>query len=229
MIEYLEWDSQFFKLKIGRVTVNKLTIELLIQIQSKKVSQCYNLIYLFAKSITIDASLALKQMGIELADDKLTYGRKVDNSDKYADEVVLYNGSLTTELLDLAIESGHKSRFKTDKRLAPFFNDLYKLWIEKSLSGLMADSVLVYNDNEIRGFVTLKNKNGVGQIGLIAVDAQSQGLGIGTLLMEASMNWYSYNRLKKCIVVTQANNTGACRLYEKMGYNIISRELIYHL
>jgi dTDP-4-amino-4,6-dideoxy-D-galactose acyltransferase len=137
---------------------------------------------------------------------------------------------LDQSLLNLALLSGHKSRFKKDNHLNHKFESLYKLWIKKSLSGEMADAVFVAQSNDIiQGFVTVKKKNNHGQIGLIAVAPEAQGKGFGSKLLQAAEYWYVQNNIKKCTVVTQLDNIGACKLYERIGYRKEKTELVFHI
>jgi dTDP-4-amino-4,6-dideoxy-D-galactose acyltransferase len=65
-------------------------------------------------------------------------------------------------------------------------------------------------------------------IGLIAVDPEFSGKGIGTALVYAAKNWASQNQFSIGQVVTQAANHSACALYEKCGYNAEKTVGFYH-
>lgn len=229
MIDYLDWDSQFFGMKIGRYEADVLTVDILNKLLTEKEVHRYQLVYLFVKQVSKDVLCFLEKAGISPVDNKVTYGREFSDGVDFPPKISSYQGDLTPELLQLALDSGHKSRFKQDKRLAPYYDALYSLWIEKSLSGQMADVVFVYKDQDIRGFVTLKSNGGVGKIGLIAVKNALQGQGIGAALMDAALHWCHANQLNACEVVTQMDNIGACGLYEKKGYQVLRTELVYHL
>lgn len=229
MIEYLDWDTNFFGIKIGRYETDMLTADVLSNILNLKEKEHYQRIYLFAQKEDEYITDYLSSLNIVPLDRKVTYQREVAESVKETSKIVIYRGPLTMELLQLALESGHQSRFKKDTALASKYDLLYKMWIEKSLTGELADAVLIYEGNGIQGFVTLKKHNDLGKIGLIAVHPSQQGKGIGTMLMNAAMNWYHTSNLKRCEVVTQMENTGACCLYEKAGYTINHIDLVYHL
>ncbi len=82
-----------------------------------------------------------------------------------------------SQLNELAFESGKHSRFLKDRFFGvDKFKELYQKWVENSLNGKFANDVLIYkSDDEIKGFVTYKIKNGFAQIGLIAVSPKAQG------------------------------------------------------
>lgn len=231
MIEHLEWDSRFFKIKIGRVQLFQLTESILSELYIHKAEGGFELIYLFCKEASSQNEAFIVKKNGALVDLKVTYHKPI--SPKPLNEIPSienYSGPLTDELLELALASGHQSRFKKDPKLAPFYNSLYTQWILKSLDGSLADAILVHRtDNKMTGFVTLKNNAGIGQIVLIAVNAQERGKGIGRQLLQAADNWYRANTIQHCTVVTQLDNLAACKLYENHGYTIEKIERIYHL
>jgi dTDP-4-amino-4,6-dideoxy-D-galactose acyltransferase len=230
MIEYLNWDSHFFNLKIGKVETNSLSLSLFQSILISKEKENYDLVYLFTEKIEKEADEELKKKQFFPVDNKIVFAKKVDQQAAPPENIQSYTGELNASLLDLALLSGHKSRFQKDNRLNHKFELLYRLWIQKSLTGEMADAVLVTKQgNNIEGFVTVQKKELHGQIGLIAVAPEAQGKGIGSKLIQAAESWHSQNNLKTCSVVTQLDNSGACRLYEKSGYSKEKIELVFHI
>jgi dTDP-4-amino-4,6-dideoxy-D-galactose acyltransferase len=230
MIEQLHWDSEFFNLKIGKFESQNLTLPLLRNLLEFKKKENYNLIYLFTQTVEADAAEMLENKHLYPVDEKVVFSKEVNEQLSFPENIQLYSKPLGQYLLNLALLSGHKSRFKTDNRLNHKFESLYTLWIQKSLTGEMADAVLIaQSENTIEGFVTLKKKEQHGQIGLIAVAPEAQGKGIGSKLMQAADYWYWQNNLKTCSVVTQLKNTGACKLYEKNGYRKETVELVFHV
>ena len=109
------------------------------------------------------------------------------------------------------------------------FTKLYKTWIEKSLSGEIADIVYVTRSGSlITGFITLVKKGLTGQIGLVAVHPDYRSMGIASSLMMTADAWYIKQGCENAIVVTQSNNKPACRLYERYDYKICSEVAIFH-
>jgi dTDP-4-amino-4,6-dideoxy-D-galactose acyltransferase len=230
MIEHLSWDSQFFGLKVGRAVFSRLSEEELASICKEKQEGLYAAVYLFS-GLPADASHEkLEQAGCKLYDIKRTYYKDKLNNLAMPEGCLSYTGPLTPELLALAIDSGHKSRFRNDSRLQHKASELYTLWIEKSLSRQIADEVIVCLEaGKIQGFVSLAVKNGTGKIGLIAVDANCRGRGLGRKLMQAAESYYASAGAANAEVVTQQDNTGACRLYESSGYLRHTDVFVYHV
>lgn len=232
MIKELDWDSEFFQKRIGKVEVDTLLSSQLIKIIEEKETDRYDLIYLFVNKVEKEAEQLLFKLKKQIIDQRVTYtSHNISNSNYGNSYIVEHKEGLNHNLLRLALLSGHQSRFKKDPLLNPKFELLYTNWIEKSLSGEMADIVLTSVDqNTIQGFVTAKkDSNNNGQIGLIAVTPSAHGKGVGSDLIESVHHWYHQNNITTASVVTQLNNLGACKLYEKMGYEQSSIKLIYHL
>ena len=94
----------------------------------------------------------------------------------------------------------------------------------------MAKEVFIYQENQIiAGFVTLGEKKSRAEIGIIAVDNNYRGKGIGKSLMFAAENWFAGKKYNEIRVVTQGDNLPACRLYESCGYKTDNVEYFYHL
>jgi dTDP-4-amino-4,6-dideoxy-D-galactose acyltransferase len=229
-IEYLKWDSEFFNIKIGSLNITDKSLEDIQRISSIQANESYDLLYIFSENYDTVLNKELQKTGAVLVDKKVTYHKTISGSSITNETVKAYSGRLTDELEELAYESGHKSRFKLDPRLNHKFKEMYKLWIENSLNGKMADRVFTTQEQDkITSFVTVKNKQGTGSIGLIAVSKQYQGKSIGKLLLDKTEEWYYNNNILRAEVVTQQDNIGACRFYEKNGYTVKNVQYIYHL
>jgi dTDP-4-amino-4,6-dideoxy-D-galactose acyltransferase len=142
----------------------------------------------------------------------------------------------TRGLIELAIAAGTYSRFRVDPHFSPAsFEAMYRQWIERSVSGTLADRVLVAPrnardsvHNELAGMITLSESHGVATIGLIAVAADSRGQGIGSALMDSAHLWMQLRKAREAKVVTQLANLPACHLYERSGYRLVGIEHYYH-
>ncbi len=241
MITYLPWDSDFFGFKTGKATEEAVAGMNLQQIQQMVQDQKYRLVYFVGKDLQPDSSESTREFhrlmhlaGAFAADRKVVYHRvppqtAPENTPSKA--LLQHHGPVTEKLLQLALQAGQYSRFNIDPRFPHhLFVRMYTEWIRKSVSGELADEVLVVHGDKdtIRGFVTIKHHHDHSVIGLIAVDAASRGQQVGSLLMkaaEASCVRAGNNRLE---VATQKDNKPACRFYEKAGFTCRKVEAIYH-
>jgi dTDP-4-amino-4,6-dideoxy-D-galactose acyltransferase len=135
-----------------------------------------------------------------------------------------------SDIEGLAIESGEYSRFSVDTNLPrEKFVDLYKIWINRSLSKEIASEVLVIREEDrVVGMVTLDDKNGRGEIDLIAVNRNCRRKKYGEKLVRAAQHWFLANGFEFGEVVTQGANIPAIKLFKKCGYSIESIKYFYH-
>jgi len=229
--QLLDWDSGFFGMGVARITEPTL-----------------------AKRNLADILLALKREGVKLAywpssrecedEARGLGGYLVDAKTTFAidllglsddllsiDLVEPYSPSMpVAELEELAVLSGACSRFALDPRIPrDKVAALYRTWMNRSLAKEMASEVLVIREgSSVVGVVTLGEKNGRGDIGLIAVDAGHRGRRYGEKLVRAAQKWFIENGYARGQVVTQGKNLPACRLYAGCGYSVEKVEYFYH-
>jgi len=230
--DILNWDSIFFGLKIGKINT-KISNQAEL---SKILNECKNqevvLIYYSSGFPLNTFQFTSEVYEICPVDKKITYLKNTDVHIPYNQTVSTYQENFPNDkLINLAIQSGIYSRFNIDKKIDRIkFEELYKEWMINSVNKKLAKEVLIYkNKGVIEGFVTLGEKLGVADIGIIAVDEYSRGKGIGKILMTAAENWFANNHYNQIQVVTQGDNLPACKLYEATGYKIKSVEYFYHL
>ncbi len=152
--------------------------------------------------------------------------------------VVRYTATtVSMALAELAISAGVYSRFHVDRHFTDErFEAMYRRWIERSVTGEMADIVLVvprdHRDGAVGqglgGMITLSESGGVASIGLVAVATAVRGTGIGSALMHAAHRWMQHRGASEAQVVTQLANLPACRLYERSGYRLSRVQHYYH-
>jgi len=228
-VEYLAWDTEFFKKKIGRVFV--YNIDNLSNILQAAKNDGYQLVYVFGNQDFAVNDKILKQFNGKLVDKKVFFKKNIETAQEPAVFVSEYmSRELTPELEELTYLSGEHSRFKLDENFAKDdFYRMYKVWIENSVKHQMADNVFVVNENNlIKAMLTLKIDHDKGHITLIAVASDTQGKGYGKALIAACENELLGRGIDKLEVPTQIVNEQACRFYEKCGFHIKSINNIYH-
>lgn len=104
-------------------------------------------------------------------------------------------------------------------------NDFFLRWIENSVKGEVADSVLVWDEKgEILGYVSLQKK---GQIPLIGVAESARGKGIAKELLNASFAQFKKWSVKNVSIDTQINNIPALSVYQSAGFKIIDSHFTF--
>jgi dTDP-4-amino-4,6-dideoxy-D-galactose acyltransferase len=219
-IKYLEWDSLFFDKKIGQITIER-ELDILQEDKSK-----YDLIYVFSKNGELNLNLVDKKV-IYLIDDLISYKDEINNIELFQD-----SQNNHADLLNLALQSGKHSRFKSDSNFKDEdYKKLYTEWIKKSISkDLATDIIIKKSKNKIIGFATLARKTDeLADIGLVAVDLAYRGKGLAKEIIMNTLKLAARQGYKKIKVVTQLDNKPANILYEKVGFKKDNLTYIYHI
>jgi dTDP-4-amino-4,6-dideoxy-D-galactose acyltransferase len=220
-IDPLEWDSGFFGMRIGKLPLppGAEVTEL------EKAISAYNgeVVYIFSP-----APVVTQVNGMKLVDRKVVYTKPVSATGKNDPHVRPIAG--TDENLEkLAILSGQYSRFLLDPVFAPHFERMYTIWLTRSVNREIAGEVYGYYEEDVlKGFVTVGGRSPIAVIGLIAVDEGYQGRGAGRKLVEAVENWCAEKGYATLDVATQLDNVQACRFYERYGFAVREITYIYH-
>lgn len=228
-VSRLDWDSDFFELEVFRIDDPDLAPDALPGALDALDAAGATLVYWPATR-----RVALPDhptFAGHLADEKVTYACDLAEAPEMPDRVVPYAPPLPyADLERLALQAGEYSRFALDPNLPrEKFEDLYRTWIEKSVDRRLALEVLVVPaEGRVAGFVTLGDKGGRGDIGLVAVDAGHRGQGHGRALVHAAQAWFRAHGFREGQVVTQGVNAAACRLYEACGYAVDRTEYVHH-
>lgn len=229
--EYLDWDSRFFNIRIGRVGGNRLDPERMRRILESSQKQSLDCLYFLADGDAPTLRLA-EQHGFQLVDIRVTLTTRMVGSccptpgasirEAVPDDIPL--------LREIAAASYTASRFYQDRHFScNLCDELYRVWIEKSCKGY-ADAVLVAEHaSRAVGYVSCHlNANGTGQIGLVGVDPAARKLGLGRTLLAHVLCWFQQRGVHEVAVVTQGSNIAAQRLYQRSGFLPKSVQLWYH-
>ena len=233
---HLDWDSDFFGFKIARINADAFDEKALNDTLSELKVENYKLAYLSLNPEHISVNEIAIKCGGKLVDEKTTFTFNINNSDikEYHSNISLYkDNNISKELIDISIQAAEYSRFKTDNLFdSDKYKQLYTEWIIKSVSKQLADDILVYKIKDtIKGLVTVgtdTEKQQPGFIGLVGVDSNERGKGIGIELMNASKFYFQSNGFKQIDVVTQGRNIPACKLYLKSEFYKSKIENLYH-
>lgn len=233
-ITKLGWDSDFFGFPVGKINGEGINSSDELDIILKEAKgKSYRLCYLMILP-SDNLSVSLKKSGKRfLADEKVTYSIGEIKNTELTDlnNVTEFDASFPVdEMYSLAVQSSHQSRFKLDKNFdAGCCDKMYKIWIDRSITGELADKIFVYKENDsIKGMITVYVKNDTGNIGLVGVDSGERGKNIGKKLIRKTFEYLIRNKISRVDVNTQKRNAEACRFYEKCGFSVSKIIDIYH-
>lgn len=224
----LEWDSHFFGMRVAQATVDST-------MDSHRLSECLEcsdaeVIYVVLPSKTAELyRTVLENFSGQCYDQKITFGKPVNSTFATWDRSIIETTTEQEELLQLAYASGHLSRFFIDPRFNPHFNALYSEWIRKAIREEGSKVFVLSDFHCMQGMVTASVANGVGKIGLLAINEKCRGKGFGMRLLKQCEAYYDSLCAKTCTVVTQKANIAACNLYHKTGYTIENEQDIWHI
>lgn len=226
MIDYLEWDSSFWGLRIAKVKVSSAGEFCKLFDKRDSLQSEYDLIYIFA---TCD--LNVQNPNIFFVDRKVEYTAPIVETDIYDAHIIEYDKPFVSdELLELALGSGVYSRFKKDTNFPDnSYERLYTQWIEQSVNHKIATEVFCYMNNGVPcGLLTLNRKEKTGNFGLLAITPSYQGHGIGYAMLSHAKHFMYLKDYNSVSLVTQSDNKIACHLYEKAGFRVKSTTDVYH-
>ncbi|HRG57649.1 MAG TPA: GNAT family N-acetyltransferase [Bacteroidia bacterium] len=227
-IEHLNWDSNLFGYKVGKISLKIDEDENKINFPGN--SKAFKLIYIFSEK-ALDEEFC-RTNNASLVDIKVELVKILDHKTLIdaASTNIIQLSSLNNALLDLVFQSGTYSRFKIDSKfVANEFEKLYQIWIENSLK---SENTLVFGyiiNNELLGFQTLLLNDKEAEIGLIAVDANNRGTMIGKKMLNFACNSAIEKGIHHIKVSTQKHNEMAMNFYLKNGFVVVKNTYIYHI
>lgn len=242
MLTRLDWESEHFGFPVARPNDGNLDDVAMRQTLQLALDSGIELLVCSASPRRDISRQLLSEFGGALVDRKATFVRSSPLADDCGTEnrphlIVEPYGekAASPALTSLAIAAGAYSRFRTDPYFPrDCFEAMYRIWIERSVGGELADIVLVACDKsavdgqDLIGMITVSESEEIADIGLVAVSERMRGQGVGSLLIEAAHRWMASRQVREARVVTQLANVPACRLYERCGYRLADSRHIYH-
>ena len=229
-INLITWDSDFFGFKVG-ICSPLIPSNMLDEVLEFCKKEGYKLVYLFIDPGNSYLNQAAIKNGGVLIDQRVTFKMTLKKPFEINSHIVIAKTDLLTpELLDIVLQTGLYSRFYNDSHFGKSkYEELYTLWILKSLRKELADEVIYYlNGDTIIGYLTLQFKENVGYINLVGVNMHQQGEGIGKALLAKAVNLSLDNNCSSLEVATQLMNKKACNFYESFGFIQSNMKSIYH-
>ena len=228
--ELLEWDTEFWGVRVARVLSGSMTEESRAAIDRWAAENGVSCVYFLAEAEDEETKATAERGGFFYTDSRVTLRKEVNEPREVSAIPVRVAEDGDLEALEAIARSSHgTTRFYHD----PHFpddrcGDLYAQWIRSTYES--DDVVLVIDDGgRAVAYVTCGlREGGTGYIGLIAVDASMRERGLGAALAVAAHNWMVQNGVKHAAVVTQERNVAAMHLIQSAGYAVDSTQLWFH-
>ena len=234
--ELLDWDSDHFGFRIGRVAAAQLTAGDARAIPDWMRERDVACLYLLLDAGDAGSVRNAEDLGFRFVDVRVTLAADPGFAVECAgpatrDGVRSARDDDVAALAAIARVSHGDGRFHSDPGFPRDRADaLYERWIENSC-GDYADAVFVA-DREGRpaGYFTCHlDDGGIGRIGLLAVAESARRLVLATHLGAAAAHWFAGRGAERIDVVTQAKNLAALRFYQSLGFAPTRVEVWFHL
>ncbi|HYL75094.1 MAG TPA: GNAT family N-acetyltransferase [Bryobacteraceae bacterium] len=231
LCEFLDWDSRFFGLRIGRIVGHGLRSSHCPPILDWACEQRLDCLY-FLADIGAETIRLAEEHAFHLIDLRVTLAaspRPAGQEQIHEDRIRPARSEDVAALRAIAGASHTDTRFYQDGRFpAPSCDEMYRVWIEKSCHGY-ADWVWVAeHQGQPAGYITCHLAGGEPRIGLTGVAAEARGTGLGHALVQRALAWFSEHDAPRVTVATQGANSRALRLYQHHGFATSAIQLWYH-
>lgn len=230
----LEWDSNFFGLRIARLQARALDEPTLLEALAWARSQRVDCLYYLAP-VDDDASVRWAEKGgFHLVDVRLDFIRRLDRALPAVASSTYIRPAVPADLPQLraiAARSYQHTRFAFDSHFPrDRVQALYEEWIRRSCEGFAERVLVVELAGMVAGYTSCHlEPGGIGRIGLVGVDEHMRGRGLAPALVDAAIAFFAEAGCTEARVATQARNIVAQRLYQNRHF--VTREvgLWYHL
>lgn len=234
LCRFLEWDTQFFGVRIARVVPSTLTPGDMTAVSDWCDRESIACLYFLCDPANDESVRVAEQAGFHLVDVRVVFEKETGARDARETPNVVVRRWRDEDLPTLetvAVDSYRDSRFWFDRRFArDRVAELYREWLIKSCRGFADDVLVAEVEGRPVGFITCHiDSPARGRIGLVGVVAMLRGKGVGHALVRAADEYASERGAREIEVATQARNVSAQRLYQRAGFTTSSLGLWYHL
>lgn len=246
-IAYNDWHTQNFGMRMGRISNFVLSEK-----TDFNPSILLNILLDYAKKINLkhiacrfDADdwkniHLLESAGFYLVDCSVKFGiklpSKIQPDEKNMIQIVPYAEQYLDRIMEIAATSHQTNHFYADPNLPKEkTNQLFANWVKRLANGNAKSIYVVLKESFCIGFIIfLENKIFNQQLGVkiaildyVVLDSKLQGQGLGTELLASTIKLlekdYDHIELR-----TSHNNYPAVNLYQKIGFKLISTDIVLH-
>jgi len=234
--KYLEWDSDFFAMRIGRVSESALDAEKVIRVRAWAAQERIDCLYFLCPLADTASIQTAEKAGFFLTDIRVTFGTVLGGGGNPKPEATprirrQMPGDITA-LKAIAGAFHQQTRFFADPHFPkPLCGKLYETWMEKSCASATSQVLVASSpDGAAQGYITcdVPEDGAPGSIGLVGVAEAARKTGLGRELVLASLRHFEARGCPMATVVTQGQNIAAQRLYQSCGFVTQSIEAWLH-
>jgi GNAT superfamily N-acetyltransferase len=218
LIEQLPWDAEFWRRRVGRVRADPNADGLSSALDD------FDLVYLLCDPADIAGINAAEQIGFRIVDIRCEVRLDVPSLVPHPATVEMRpaNDDDMEDVRSLAATAHLNTRFGNDITLPPDrVAAFYRRWIERDAQQDGWSVLVATSAGSLAGYVTHgPTDSGMGSIGLVAVDPELRGGGLGRQLITAAVQAEQANGTAVMHVVTQGGSRGAMQMYQRCGFSV---------
>ncbi|HSQ25739.1 MAG TPA: GNAT family N-acetyltransferase [Anaerolineales bacterium] len=239
LCQFLEWDSNFFQLRIGRVTQNHLKIEDIKTILDWCKDHRIDCLYFLAASDHPDTIRLAEQNDFQMVEIRLIMERSL--KDWQPGNRVIKDTSITIRhpepqdlaiLEEIAAFSYVDSRYYFDQGFDPQkWQAYYATWVKKSCQGEADLALVAEKDGIVVGYITgniNKENPEEGIYELTGVAPEARRSGVGQELFRSGLDWFVEHGVVSVWLATQGRNIPTQRMIQRNGFITRACQIYYH-
>lgn len=234
LITLQKWDSTFFGFNVAYLSCMHLTENIVFRTEQFIKKEKVRLVQYLCNCHDRESVRIAERNNYSFVDIRLTYSREFIPGETFPVSDQKFGKAKPDNIprlqaLSRELYAGSRyffdGNFDTDK-----IYEFYQGWVEKGVLGQFDDECwCLYEDATPVAFCTVKYESrGVAVIGLVGVDKEYQGRGLGKALLYKVFNILTEKKINKIYVVTQGRNYSAQRLYQCVGFRTHLTQLWYH-
>lgn len=235
---FLDWDTNFFGVHIGRINGDSLTADHLKAIESWRQANAVRCLYFQADSADRETVRLAEENGFHLVEVRMIYERRLADwnpgSRPHTAPDVRVRRSLPSDLpalQEIAKNSYVDSRYYFDPGFRKEqWQAFYAFWVKKSIAGSADLALTAEIGGEIAGYITglVDREKNEGIYELTGVKESARRLGVGQELFRSGIDWFVEQGVPYIWVATQGRNIATQRMIQRDGFISRACRLYYH-
>jgi dTDP-4-amino-4,6-dideoxy-D-galactose acyltransferase len=236
--QFLQWDTDFFGRRIGRIEAHRLESELINSIYCWSEEHTIDCLYFLADSNDPQTIRLAEVHGFRLVEVRITLERKLkdwnpETRPRSANDV--FTRAVRAEdipiVKSIARNSYVDSRFYFDENFPEDkWQAYYETWVEKSCRGGADLALVAEKEGEVVGYITglVDKTTHEGIYELTGVEEAARKSGVGQELFRSGLDWYVRSGIESMWVATQGRNIATQRMIQRNGFITRFCQLYYH-
>ena len=235
-ISPLEWDTDFFNIKCGKLVILEDSIDWK-NLKNRLSEFDFVTVQNPGNNIQVNQLIG-ENTSAYFVDMNIQFSKKLSRisppAELRGEECCILNAiSITnTEIQNLLVEEDDFkfSKFVCDSRMKQLKGyRVYKEWLKNARGAENKFFTLYYTQKRIGAYILFSITEEICTIELVKVNRENQGQGIASKMIRQIEIFCNERHITALNVGTQVNNIPAINLYHSLGFKEVSRVAVFHL